>query len=83
MRRVIPVLALLLTGCAGEVYTFSRTPASIEVGATYMRPDQDLANAAQAHCRQSGRDAVQVSRQDRVIMPNWLDGRTVVYHCRS
>lgn len=83
MRKTpaLAIAATLLSGCAGEIYTFSRTPASIELGATSSFTDQQLADAAQAHCRAAQRDAVEV-RRSYALMPNWADGRAVLYHCR-
>lgn len=81
-KSVLLFLAVLpMAGCENPIYRFSATPAQIELGALYFRSDQELADAAQSHCQQSGRDAVEVRRQ-RQVMPNALGGRAILYHCR-
>ena len=76
-------LALALSACApGAIHTRSATPAAVELGASTDRPDQDLADAAQAHCAATGRSAALVGRSVGHTMPNLRDGRYLLFHCR-
>jgi putative hemolysin len=85
MRQAIIILPLCLLAAACEaprVYTYSTGPGFIEIGADDRVQDQALANRAQLHCEQQGRNAVPVRRDTRVTMPSLLDGRIILYHCR-
>ncbi|HYZ30902.1 MAG TPA: hypothetical protein VE684_01315 [Crenalkalicoccus sp.] len=83
MRRLAALGLLGLSCCSSELYLLSQTPASIELAATRLRDDQSLADAAEQHCRQTQRDAVEVRRRYLPAMPDGLGGgRAVLYHCR-
>jgi len=83
-RGLALALALLgLGGCSSELFVLSRTPASLEIAATYKRADQDIADVAQAHCAAARQDAVQVRLREGVAMPDGLGfGRALLFHCR-
>jgi hypothetical protein len=68
--------ALLLPGCAGTPSVVSQTPASIELKCGNGCAEQSVADAAQAHCRQYGRNA----RQQKLSENNW-GARWVTYDC--
>ena len=59
-------LALTLTGCANTV---TQTPAGIEINGFGMTP-QEIADKAEAHCRQYGLDA-QIKAADRRLLGSY------------
>ena len=84
--RALPFLALPLLlggGCSSNLYVLSQAPAQIELAASDRFGEQEVLDAAQAHCRGQRHDAVEVRRRPLGVMPDGIGpGRAVLFYCR-
>jgi hypothetical protein len=82
-RLFLLLASLALTACdVTRIYTLSATPGYVELAGERINvPDQQLADAAQAHCAQHGRNAVLTGRTDQLTLPNLLAGKAMTFRC--